>query len=105
MDKNIQDVAQINEMAELMALMQRLDSSKTTLKESRRFVEVTDCQIDLIREAMAKNGYSVRFFAEKILMIDKVSLSRKLTKARRFRYYELKLMEEALKITILEENN
>ena len=32
MDKNIQDVAQINEMAELMALMQRLDSSKTTLK-------------------------------------------------------------------------
>ena len=105
MDKNIQDVAQINEMAELMALMQRLDSSKTTLKESRRFIEVTDCQIDLIREAMAKNGYSVRFFAEKILMIDKVSLSRKLTKARRFRYYELKLMEEALKITILEENN
>ena len=105
MDKNIQDVAQINEMAELMALMQRLDSSKTTLKESRRFIEVTDCQIDLIREAMAKNGYSVRFFAEEILMIDKVSLSRKLTKARRFRYYELKLMEEALKITILEENN
>ena len=54
---------------------------------------------------MTKNGYSVRFFAEEILMIDKVSLSRKLTKARRFRYYELKLMEEALKITILEENN
>ena len=105
MDKNIQDIAQMNEMAELRALMIRLDSSKTTLKESRRFVEVTDCQIDLIREAMTKNGYSVRFFAEEILMIDKVSLSRKLTKARRFRYYELKLMEEALKITILEENN
>ena len=105
MDKNIQDIAQMNEMAELRALMRRLDSSKTTLKESRRFVEVTDCQIDLIREAMTKNGYSVRFFAEEILMIDKVSLSRKLTKARRFRYYELKLMEEALKITILEENN
>lgn len=105
MDKNIQDIAQMNEMAELRALMQRLDSSKTTLKESRRFIEVTDCQIDLIREAMAKNGYSVRFFAEEMLMIDKVSLSRKLTKARRFRYYELKLIEEALKITILEENN
>jgi hypothetical protein len=105
MDKNIQDIAQINEMEELMALMQRLDKSKKVVKDSRRFVEVTDYQIELIREAMNKNGYSVRFFAEQILAIDKVSLSRKLTKARRFRYYELKLMEEALKITILEENN
>ena len=105
MDKNIQDIAQMNEMAELRILMRRLDSSKTTLKDSRRFIEVTDYQIDIIREAMNKNGYTVKFFAEKILMIDKVSLSRKLTKARRFRYYELKLMEEALKITILEENN
>ena len=105
MDKNIRDVAQENEMVELMILMQRLDKSKKVVKNSRRFVEVTDYQIGLIREAMNKNGYSVRFFAEQILMIDKVSLSRKLTKARRFRYYELKLIEEALKITILEENN
>lgn len=105
MDKNIQDIAQENEMAELIALMQRLSRSKKVVKDSRRFIEVTDYQIELIREAMNKNGYSVRFFAEQILMIDKVSLSRKLTKARRFRYYELKLIEEALKITILEENN
>ena len=105
MNKNIQDIAQENEMIELMALMQRLDKSKKVVKNSRRFVEVTDYQIELIREAMNKNGYSVRFFAEQILAIDKVSLSRKLTKARRFRYYELKLMEEALKIKILEENN
>jgi hypothetical protein len=105
MDKNIQDIAQINEMVEREILMQRLDKSKKVVKNSRRFVEVTDYQIWLIREAMNKNGYSVRFFAEQILAIDKVSLSRKLTKARRFRYYELKLIEEALKITILEENN
>lgn len=105
MDKNIRDVAQENEMVELMILMQRLAGSKKVVKDSRRFIEVTDYQIELIREAMNKNGYSVRFFAEQILMIDKVSLSRKLSKARRFRYYELKLMEEALKIKILEENN
>lgn len=74
---------------------------KLKAKEARTYVDLAEGEAERIKSLIKQSDYhTVKIFAEKVLMIHKVSLSRKLTNSRRFHYYEIALIEQALNTKI-----
>lgn len=78
-----------------------LYKQKLRTKKARTYVDLAEGEADKIKLLIKQSKYhTVKVFAENVLMIHKVSLSRKLVGLRRFHYYEILLIEQALETKI-----
>ena len=77
-----------------------VDINRINAKISRKYIDLDDETLSAIKNEIKRSGFRLEFFAEQVLMIHKVSLARKLNKARRFHFYELKIIEKALDIDL-----
>lgn len=109
------EITEINEMTEIeiQKEYERLQAEyeqmrnellykqKLKAKKARTYIDLAEGEADRIKLLIKQSEYhTVKVFAEKVLMIHKVSLSRKLVGLRRFHYYEILLIEQALETKI-----
>jgi len=86
---------------EQMQYEQKLYEQKLRTKKARTYVQLAEGEAEKIKLLIKQSKYrTVKVFAENVLMVHKVSLSRKLVGLRRFHYYEILLIEQALETKI-----
>lgn len=76
-------------------------NSKERLRLAKAFVTISEEESEKIKKAIRKSEYrNTDRFAEQVLMIHRVSLSRKLNGMRKFMLLEIYLIEDALELKI-----